>query len=255
MKPAIPAKDDGALMGHRLFEQALDLWIRPEISRRQQKGTLRLPVALNAAQVIMPSPREKRPVYVRLNEEVRAEIRVKAARAIDKGELVFNQDIEDVNAIRLMKDDEPDAGHLTMMNIGGQWYIHFDFRRDKSHAADLLQRAREFYGTAKAGFQRGWLGPAVENLFAAAELAAKAELLVINFYPHEKAKDHGAIRGRYAKYANLGNAPIEGNTALNKLSRLRPAARYAEGDLHIEPCPELVEAVAQMIAHAEASLA
>ena len=173
-------------MGQRIFDQAMEIWIRPEIENRRQKGTLTLPFALNAAQVIMPSPRDKRDDYVRLNDEVQALVRVKARRSIDKGELVFSRDITEVGAINLAKDDEPNAGHLTMMNIGGQWTIHFDFRRDKTYAKKLLVLAREFYATAIDSFGKGRLRPAVENLFAAAELAAKAETLIFCFFPYQK---------------------------------------------------------------------
>ena len=241
-------------MGQRVFEQAMDIWIRPEVASRKRDGTLTVPFELNAAQVIMPTPREKRLNYVRLNEQVRAKIRVKTAKAIEKGELVFNQDIQEVSAIRLMEDDEPNAGHLTALNIGGQWMLGIDFRRDKSHAKDLLRTAREFYGTAKLSFENGWLGPTVESLFASAELAAKAELLLLCFYPYKNPKDHGSLRGKYAKWANLGNAPLDGNTALNKLSRLRSAGRYGEGVLNTVPWSDLFEAVNKMMSHSEERL-
>lgn len=238
-------------IGDSVFQQAVELWIAPEIERRANLGLAPKPFPLTAAQVIFPSPRTKGDISVRLNEEVQVELLCKADSSIEKGELVRIADPDFVEEMRLLDDDEPDAGHLTALLVGDRWVIQFDFRRDRRYARELLKRAREFYATATFCLSREWIGPAIENLLAAAELAAKAELLVSCYLNYKKPKDHGAVRGRYGRWVGLGNAPLAGNSALNQLSRMRPAARYCEGTLKPEGTMQLCRDVNEMISHAE----
>jgi hypothetical protein len=243
--------DTNQEMGDRVYSQAVDLWIAPEIERRALLGLLSKPFPLTAAQVIFPSPRTKIDIQVRLNEEVQVKVLYRADRPVEKGELVSIDNPDSIGEVRLLDGDEPDSGHLTMLLVGDRWVIHFDFRRDRQYARELLKRAREFYATATFCLSREWTGPAIENLLAAAELAAKAELLVSCYLNYKKPKDHGAVRGRYGQWVGLGNAPLAGNSALNKLSRMRPAARYCEGTLKPEGTMTLCRDVNEMISHAE----
>lgn len=247
-------QDESVTTGQTIFDQAFELWIWPEVERRQGAGTLPDPVPLNAAQVIFPSPREKRPPYVRLNDEVVVEFRYEADRPIQKGELISIENAGAIHGARLAEGDEPNAGHLTMMNVRGEWFIGFDFKRDKQHAQMLTRRAREFHAAASLCFAKGLPAPGLENLFHAAELAAKAELLVFCFYPYNSPKDHGAIVGRYATWVKYGNAPMGGNAALSKLKRLRPSASYAEGDLGAHDHGELLSQVDELIKHVDETL-
>jgi len=57
----------------RFVEQFFELWINPEIERRQKAGSLPKNFALYAAQVIMNFDA---PTEVRLNEEVKAGLEI-----------------------------------------------------------------------------------------------------------------------------------------------------------------------------------
>jgi uncharacterized protein (UPF0332 family) len=83
----------------------------------------------------------------------------------------------------------------------------FDFRRNKALAYQHVRRAKEYYETAKDAFKKGTFAPCVDNLFNAAELSAKAVLLVaFDYQPSLRRKArHQGIQMRYNRFANLGN--------------------------------------------------
>ncbi len=249
-------EEDITKFGDRVFRQALDLWVTPEIERRRSAGLIHGDLRLNGFQVIMPSRREHAAEndFVRINEEVRIVLQVKALKDVDKGQLVRLGEVEPTGGMKLSEDEDPNAGHFTALNLGGQWQIGFDFRRDKAHVQSLLKLAREFYASAKLCIERNLLGPAVDDLHGAAELAAKAELLLFGSFAYEKPKDHGVLNSRYSEWARLGNAPTAGNTALSVLSRQRAAARHLEGRLNIKDLGGLCENVDTLITHVEEGL-
>ena len=248
-------QEDLSQMGDRLLRQALDLWVTPEIERRRTEGLIQGDVPVNAFQVIMPSPREaEQRQDVRINEEVGIVLQVKALEDVEKGQLVTLGEVEPTGGMRLAEDEDPNAGHFTALNLGGQWQMGFDFRRDKAYVQNLLKLAREFYASAKLCIEQNLVGPAVDDLHAAAELAAKAELLLFGSFAYEKPKDHGVLNSRYAKWAKSGNAPAAGNSALSVLNRQRAAARYAEGRIRIKDLRAVERNVESMIAHSESRL-
>ena len=237
-------------MGQTVFSQALDLWINPEIDRRRNAGRIQDGFELNAAQVLFPSPLDARENVIRLNEEVHARARVKAARAVAEGESLFESDIDDLDLIALEDRAEANSGHLTMIRIRNRWFIGFDFRRDRQRAQRYLNRAEDFLKAARLCFRHKLESPGIDNLYSSAELAAKAELLVFMAYVPARPrdlKDHGFVRGRYGRWTGLGNAQKSSNSALNRLSRLRPAARYLEGNASLRDKGRLLRVVGQMI--------
>jgi len=233
----------------RLFRQALDLWVNPEIEERRSRRLIDDGFALHSAQVIFPSPLDARANYVRLNDEVKAVARVKINRPTSVGDHIRESDIEDFEAVRLPENDEPNAGHLTMVRISQKWFIGFDFRRDKKRACEHITRADEFLRAARLSFRQGLVGPGLDALHSAAELAAKAELLLFMAYLPARPrdlKDHGFLRGRYGRWTGLGNAPKPANSALKQLSQLRRRARYLEGGHHLKR-GQLLKSVSAMI--------
>src|ERR1019366_7010337 len=94
-------------LGARLLQQAFDIWINPELTRRRAEGTLRGDFALDAAQIIMNLG--SRPV-VRLNREVKGVLKGFAAGPIPEGASVTRDDLLGIAGIELTTEDA-NAGH------------------------------------------------------------------------------------------------------------------------------------------------
>lgn len=226
----MPAELDAttlAEIGQRATQQVMDLFINPEISRRQERGELPRPLPFLAAQVIF-YPNE-RPPQVRINSEVRAIARVihKPGVMKEPGDEVFANELASIEQITLTDSDDPDCGHATIIRLPDQWVLGVDFVYSKGSARRFLQTAEEFYATAETAWRRNHKSAFIENLFTAAELAIKALLLMLfsdqRFY---KKTDHRDIHSRFNRFAAMGNVdPIQRNV-FNKLSHLRYPARY-----------------------------
>jgi hypothetical protein len=163
-----------------LMQDALDLWINPEIERRRESGTLPDDFAVRRAQVIMNI--DAHAPEVRFNEEIKALARARAARAIDAGEEVTEVDLEGIEDI-VLTDQDPNAGHLTMMLFKGHWIIAFDFRYNAGRVACTVGAAREFLDSAAPALER------FANRVASCEDAAHGHLL-------EGSQDEGGRGGR-----------------------------------------------------------
>jgi hypothetical protein len=108
-------------LGQNLLQQAFDLWIHPEIERRQTAGQLPDDFVLRGAQVIMNLDADA--PEARLNEEVRAVAHARAARPIEKGEPLTEADLQGIEDI-VLTDQDPNAGHLAMVLLGDRWISH-----------------------------------------------------------------------------------------------------------------------------------
>lgn len=194
-KPPQPEKEpDRQEMGQRVMQQTFDLWIHPEVERRRQRGVVDDSFALRAVQVIF-DPDLDAPI-VRLNEEVMAVIQGRAKRApIQQGELVTEDDIEP-EAIQLTTED-PNAGHITLMRYKDHWLISFDFRRNAGRIADMIGAAKVFLEVAARAIEDGQLRAFCEMLFAAAELTAKGELIMLPDRSLLESRGHRYLNSRY----------------------------------------------------------
>jgi hypothetical protein len=85
----------------RAVQQAFDLWITPEIERRSAAGAWPAGTQLSAAQILLPSPLENKPIIIRFNQEVRvlARIELAAPSVITPGDSIYERDIADVREI------------------------------------------------------------------------------------------------------------------------------------------------------------
>lgn len=232
-------------IGQRLFEQALELWINPEIERRRLRDELSEDFALDSAQVIMNFDK---PIEVRLNGEVRALVEGKIERPIEEGEVVdLEKDISEISCIRLTEIDS-NAGHLTILRHRGFWRIHFDFRYNQARCTEHLAVAEEFLSTAKDALSNSRLRAFVDNLYSATELLAKAELIMHDKMVFE-SKKHGAVHSRYNQYANLGNVEKDYANLLNRLAKIRPSAKYLRTDFTIATTEgeEMVQTIESML--------
>jgi uncharacterized protein (UPF0332 family) len=212
-------------MSQRMFNQILEIWILPELKRRQEAGLLDERFELKKAQIIFYSNGKK--PEVRINSEAKALANLKLKKGISKnaGDPIYSNEVEDLADIKLSSEEDPDCGHLTIIGINDKWFIGFDFRYNKGLATKHIETAKQFYSSAKFSFDKNHMSACLDNLFSAAELAAKAELLLMTD-PKLKESSHGGIQVRYNKYAELGNVEPELRKALNKLSAIRESARY-----------------------------
>src|SRR5688572_23907614 len=86
--------------GQKALDHQFELFIRPELERRLQEGTITSPYEIRMAQVIF-SPDGSKP-KVRLNEEVRAVAKVKPSKLpLRKGQAVMASDVAEIEEIEL----------------------------------------------------------------------------------------------------------------------------------------------------------
>lgn len=95
----------------RFVDQAFELWINPEFERREKADSNFDRSKIIAAQVIWAP--DATPI-VRLNEEVRGSASVKAAKDLEKGQLVFLSDFDDFDGFELI-EEEIDCQHVTLI--------------------------------------------------------------------------------------------------------------------------------------------
>lgn len=240
----------------RAVQNIMDIFVTPEVKRRQDAGKLPEPVKLMCAQVIL-FPDERKPL-IRINEEVRAKAKVEYRPGISKkpGDPVYENEIEAISYVELGPDDDPDCGHIFLYFHGSTAFMSFDFRRNRALARRHTQRAKDYLKAASHSMQSDNLAPFIDNLFNAAELSAKAVLLVTYDYaPSLRVKSsHRGIHMRYNKFANLGNVMPEYKKIFNKLAGLRDPARYLKGHLPTITDAEaqrMLNVVSQMIGDAE----
>jgi len=239
-----------------VFDQFMDLYITPEIQKRQETGELEKPLNLRAAQIIF-FPDGRKP-QVRINSEIKAFAKVKLKSGIPKkaGEPIFEHEVEGLKEIHLTEGDDPDCGHATLVRIGNSWIIAFDFRYNKAFSAKHLETAKQFCETAEFSFnQKNW-APFVDNLFSAVELIAKSILLSMPDPKFRKKGTHKGIQIRYNRFADMGNVEVTHRDTLNKLSGLRDRARYLKGDTSIseDEARSLLDTVKNMMEYASSRI-
>ena len=123
----------------------------------------------------------------------------------------------------LIVDDERDSTHLVK--------IRFDFRYNKGKASELLAAAEEFFETASSALAAGRLRAAIDNLFSAAELAAKAYVMSTPLPGDSEKKSHGLVHSRFNMFSRHGNIESEHRKAFNA----RASARYVQGTFAERP--------------------
>jgi hypothetical protein len=210
---------------------AFEIWFDPEVERRRVAGQLGQDFQVWAAQAVM---NVGQPTVVRLNEEIKALLKVKLDRDVTKGDPALWSDLKDIQDLELGSTDA-NAGHLTVIRSGPGWFLAFDFRYNANRANDLLDAAREFAKTAEEAWLAERLRAFAENLFAAVELAVKATLLTLPDEDLLKTKRHGVISGKYNRWAKVGNAEKAHAKLLNRLAELRDAARYVSRPFTLSP--------------------
>ena len=236
-------------IAQRLFQQVMDVWILPEINERKHKNRIPDNFNLTCAQIIFSLDRGW--TKVRLNKEVKAVAEVKTKVPKNKGELIYEHELDEIKSIKLTDDDQNSA-HITLMLFRNKWIISFDFRYNKRRIVNHIEAAKEFFESAKDNLSKNRLRPFFENSFACAELAAKAILLQLPDKTILHGKDHDSRIKKFRNWADLGNVKPDYSTTLCKLNNLRSSARYlCSTEYKKEETSKIVETLEEMIRFAE----
>jgi uncharacterized protein (UPF0332 family) len=235
-------------MTNRMFRQIMDLCILPEITKRQSNGEIPTPFEIKKALVVIcPDGSENQ---VRLNDEVNAILKVKPKEGLikKKEEPIFDHEIEEIISSELTDADDPNCGHVLLINRGQSWILSFDFRYNKNLSKKHIERATEFIECAEFSFQKQYWGSFIDNLFSASELLAKSFLLVFPDPKLQKKSSHHIIKSGFNKFVNTGNLTTEYSDAINKLTNLRGKGRYLSGKITIsaEEARQLLDCLKSM---------
>jgi len=186
-------------------QNIVDLWINPEIQRRKEKNLLPQEFAFYAAQVIMNFDL---PTEVRFNEEVRARVKGTFPGTFTKGQQIYIDQLESIEAIELTEID-PNAGHMTLLSHRGGWFISFNFQYNAARRRSHVAASKEFLDCATTSLERSHFRSFADNLFSAVELLAKATLL-----SHDEDmltnKKHGRVHAKFNLWGKLGNRSYPG---------------------------------------------
>jgi len=217
----------------RTVQQLLDMFVEPEIIKRQDAGEVENPFPLTHAQIIF-YPDGRKP-EVRLNDEVKTiinvELKPEFRDGVKKGDPVYWHQIESLKTTRLTEEDDPNVGHATLLSVGGNWFLHFDFVYNKQRARQHLEAARQFIASAKHALENEHWAVVIESLCSASELTAKAYLLSAGGDSALKSKTHGVIASRTNMHRKLGNLDSSHVDVFNRVWGMRNNARYLEGEL------------------------
>ena len=237
--------------GDRLFDQIFQVWILPEIEKRQKNGNLATPATIQAVQIIFYD--DSRPTEVRINEEVKggAYYSLKEPIDADIGTVVEVPiaNVDELTKFELSEDEDPDCAHLTALRTGNRWHIAFDLVYNKGKSSKYIAAAVEFIEAADYSLKREHYSAFIDNLFSAAELAAKAYLQTIGGYRLPENKSHKRVHSLYNIHAHLGNVESHKASVLNELMSLRGAARYLNNEFFMsqEKGFQLLDTVLLMI--------
>lgn len=235
--------------GEALVDQVFRLWVNPAIAERG--------LALTRADVVkalVAFPPHERPVVL-INDDVRLQAQVRPGDPLEaaRGPVTI-ADAASLGDLLAPVEIDPNAAWVVLARVGNELIGSFDFRRNLGTAAMLVDRAREFAEIARASLDRGYLGPAIENGFAAAELAVKGEMYLMQDSP---SAVHSKRMMWWERWVALGNAPGKLAPLLDRLYAERGAGRYGDAAISMS-CDDVqlaLEHVAVIIDHAAARCA
>jgi HEPN domain-containing protein len=217
-----------------VLKNAFELWFDPEIGRRQAAGLLPTPFAVWAAQVLLEVGE---PAEIFFNDQIRgifkAQIPPDFQAPIERGAQISLADMGEIVGMELTIE-QPNASHLTAVLHKQTWYLLFDFRYNATRVARHLSVAREFLSAAEAAYSAKHYNVAVDNLFAAVELAAKSHLLMLPDERFLTSTRHGFVATRFNLHGGKhGNVDPIFVSLFNELTNEWTAARYPDEPLRV----------------------
>ena len=225
----------------RTFQQIVDIWVIPEIKRRQKIGWKERSV--RAAQIILIP--NKRPL-IRLNSQVKATAKVKVNRDVKKGEAIFDTDISYVKDI--FSEKVKNSAYILLILFKDKWVIKFDFRYYMETTKEHIDAAKEFYESAKENLDKKRFRPFYEECWAVAELLSACNFLLIG----QKYDRHYKNIEKMKSWAELKNVKIEFSEVLEKLYKLRDSSRYIKSkDFEKEDALKIIDTLKEMLEFTE----
>jgi hypothetical protein len=234
----------------RFYDGLMNMFFLPEMRRRQEQGSLPKPLKLWAAQVVLYP--DRRPNTVRFNAEVKCRVlfmKSDRTRAWNDGDPIYVRDIAGIEDVELTDEDDPGCAHATVLCLNNKTWVHFDFRFNKNLARRHIDVARQFHAAAVLSWHESYRAPCLDNLYSAAELAIKADLLTAHD-PRIKRASHSEIGKRF-RLMSAGNYAPGHQAAFNKLTKMRYPMRYLRGQSLATDgeVSELVRVVESLINH------
>lgn len=211
----------------RTFNQIMQIFILPEIIKRQKNNEIPKPYPLIAAQIVFKV--NQTPV-IRLNNEAKIKFKAKTSRKIKKGESISTNDIKNIIKIEKIKEDGNEA-HITMLRLKNRWFFTFDFRYNRTTINKFITNANEFLNSSKNDFRQKRWRPFITNLFYCTEILVKCEL-ILHPWP-TIGKKHTYWKAQYNKWYKFGNTNKEYSEVYNQLFDLVNSARYSEDKFKI----------------------
>ena len=124
----------------KVFQNVMNLFIIPEIEKRKKEGKINESFILRSGQIVLSRDNGN---SVRLNEEVKAIAKSIAAKPIKKNDLVFEEDIKNIEEVKLTEEDK-NCAHITLLRFRDKWLIFTDFRYDKEDSNEHISPSKEF---------------------------------------------------------------------------------------------------------------
>jgi HEPN domain-containing protein len=253
----LPIAHDNDDFSKTLFQNIINLYIAPEIERRKEQGKISENFVLVKAQVIF-NP-DKKENTVRINDEVltNAYIKLKNGISKEKGDPIFENEVEDIGVMYPAKEEDQDLGHITIVKIKDYYHMSFDFRYNKRLSSKYIKNAKEFLENAEYDLTTAKWAPFIDNLFSASELAIKSILLTIPDPKFKKKSSHKEIEQKYSIFHKSLRLDPGYQECFTTLSRLRSRARYSDPDFKIakEDAEKYLEIVKKIITEAEQRIA
>lgn len=224
--------------GESAINQIFDIWVGPELGERgvqlSRESIRKVVVELEPGK----APR------VLLNEEATISASFTAKRAIEPGEPVTADDIENLNDLR-PDEVSPNSGWICFARIGQSEYVAFDFRYNRERALALLVRAGEFLTAARHAADEEFSNVAIDLAHSAAELTVQAQMLT----QQNETNNHYERRRWLSSWAEHDNSPRQHSDILWNLSDLREQARYGSDQVRLKPgrLLQILELVQDMI--------
>jgi hypothetical protein len=224
LEPTAESEEAASATAMITIEHMFEIWIEPELKRR---GVT--PDDLRVRKALVVLKRDQPPV-VMINAEFELVASVRATRDIAEGEDIYASDFDEVHSIKPVDVDE-DAGWITFFAVpDGRLYLAFDFRYELGRSRGVLARADEFIASARDDLTSDRPGPAIDNAFAAAELAVMVQMRT-HVAPENPRNRHGSRYTWFEGWARLGNAQSQHAEAIRRLEQLRGWARYADDNV------------------------
>lgn len=194
-----------AEMADAVYKQAMSIWIEPEVLKRHGRDGIKLPMEVHQAQIIFGLDGSH---IVRLNNEVRGQLRAKINRPVKKGELITAKDVDEVVFTQLAPEDEG-YGHITLISHGTAdvttWSVSFSFIYGAKRVTEFLDLGKDFLDQAELSLKRSFRVSIALGMTAAENLI-KAR---INASPRVSVnvKTHGGLASLFAKF--IKDDPLE----------------------------------------------